>query len=153
MSFRVEQEEELEEVAGRLLRAFPHVRIFLLYGELGAGKTTLVKAFCRLLGVPDMVGSPTYSLINEYRRRDGEAVFHFDLYRLKGVAEMYDLGYEDYFFSGAYCFVEWPERMESLLAFRYCRVEIEEQAGVRIIRANLAGPGGLREHARPGGTD
>jgi len=101
---------------------------------MGAGKTTFVKAICRYLGSTDIVSSPTFSIINQYLAPSGESIFHFDFYRIKDLVEVYNLGYEDYFFSGAYCFIEWPEKIESLLPTGSHKVFIEEVSGERIIR-------------------
>ncbi|MCF8225828.1 MAG: tRNA (adenosine(37)-N6)-threonylcarbamoyltransferase complex ATPase subunit type 1 TsaE [Bacteroidales bacterium] len=106
-------------------------------GEMGAGKTTLIKAVCRVLGVREMVNSPTFALINEYFTDRGESIFHFDLYRIEEISEMYDLGYEDYFFSDAYCFVEWPEKASELIPdeFLFLHIDVKED-GSRLIREN-----------------
>jgi len=93
---------------------------------MGAGKTTFIKAICRFLGVPDSVHSPTFSLINEYQTATGEPVFHFDFYRIKKIEEVYDIGYEDYIYSGSYCFLEWPGLIEPLLPQDAVRVSINE---------------------------
>ncbi len=126
--------KELPRVSEQLLGAFPDERVFAVYGELGVGKTTFIKAICRVLGVQDMVSSPSYSLINEYRRLNGESVYHFDFYRVRKLEEVFDLGYEDYFFSGNYCFIEWPEKLDYLLPSSCCKVFMEEIRGSRIIR-------------------
>ena len=94
---------------------------------MGAGKTTLVKAFCQVLGTIDVVQSPTFSIINEYRTGEGESVFHFDFYRIRKLEEVYDIGYEDYFYSGSWCFLEWPEMIESLLPENVLRLKISGQ--------------------------
>ncbi|HEX7410529.1 MAG TPA: tRNA (adenosine(37)-N6)-threonylcarbamoyltransferase complex ATPase subunit type 1 TsaE, partial [Bacteroidales bacterium] len=99
---------------------------FAMYGRMGAGKTTFIKAICRRLGVTDIVNSPTFSIVNEYRTTHGESIYHFDFYRLKHTAELLDIGYEDYFFSDSYCLLEWPEKIEELLPAGCIRVNIEE---------------------------
>lgn len=130
--------EELEQAGKALLAGFPDQRVFAFYGQLGVGKTTFVKAICRLLAVEDVVSSPTYSLINEYRLAGGDSVYHFDFYRVKKLEEVFDLGYEDYFYSGSFCFIEWPERLEPLIPASCCRVYMQEEAdGRRIIRAGV----------------
>lgn len=106
---------ELEEVAAALLAAFPDARVWALQGELGGGKTTLVKALCEQLGVRQTPTSPSFTLINEYERPGGEAVYHLDAYRLREPAEAAELDVEAYFDSGAHCFVEWPERIAPML--------------------------------------
>jgi tRNA threonylcarbamoyladenosine biosynthesis protein TsaE len=111
----VKTEAELPEAARELLSANREFRVFALYGEMGAGKTTFIKALCHSLGVADVVQSPTFSIINEYKTPGGESVFHFDFYRIKKIEEAFDIGYEDYIYSGSYCFIEWPELIEPLL--------------------------------------
>ena len=118
--------EDLEPAADRLLKAHPRAKMFALYGSMGAGKTTFIKAICRNLGVTDIVNSPTFSIVNEYRTTGGESIYHFDFYRLKSTAELLDIGYEDYFFSDTYCFLEWPEKIEELLPPGCVKVNIEE---------------------------
>jgi len=108
-------ESELPGAAGKLLETFPGARVFALYGSMGAGKTTFIKAICHELGVTDIVQSPTFSIINEYKTTGGTSIFHFDFYRIKKLEEVFDIGYEDYIYSGNYCFLEWPEMIESLL--------------------------------------
>lgn len=118
-------EGELNGLARQLLSKYPQSRIFAFFGELGAGKTTFIKAICASLGIQDDVTSPTFSIVNEYIKNDGRRLYHFDFYRLKSAEEAYDLGYEDYFFSGFYCFIEWPERIEELLPPNVVRVMFE----------------------------
>ena len=107
-----------------------------LYGKMGAGKTTFVKALCEALGVTDVITSPTFAIVNEYRSDEtGELIYHFDFYRIKKLSEVYDMGYEDYFYSGALCFIEWPELVEELLPGNAVKVTIEElEDGNRVIR-------------------
>ena len=128
---------ELPEVARKLLSAFEDDRFFAFFGKMGVGKTTLIKELCAELGVKDNVCSPTFAIVNEYVAGNGEPVYHFDFYRMKSVAEAYDIGYEEYFYSGCYCFTEWTEKVEELLPERYVRVEIEEMDGMRILNANI----------------
>ena len=116
---------ELQNAADELLAAFPDKRVFAFYGKMGAGKTTFIQAFCRALGSDDNVTSPTFALINEYNTADMESIFHFDFYRIKDIVEAYDLGYEDYIYSGSYCLIEWPEMIESLLPDNLVEVRIE----------------------------
>lgn len=104
----------LSQAAQTLLNSFPKDRIFLLYGSMGAGKTTFVKHLCKQLNVQDSTSSPTFSIVNEYESPAGP-VYHFDFYRIKDEQEAFDFGYEEYFYSGAYCFVEWPEKIPNLL--------------------------------------
>jgi len=117
-------ESELPLAAGKLLETFPGARVFALYGSMGAGKTTFIKAICHELGVTDIVQSPTFSIINEYKTTGGTSIFHFDFYRIKKLEEVFDFGYEDYIYSGNYCFLEWPEMIESLLPDDAIRINI-----------------------------
>ncbi len=105
----------LQTIAHKIITHFPAQRVFALQGVMGAGKTTLIKALCREIGVKDVVLSPTFALINEYRTGQGESVYHFDFYRIQSLSEAFDLGYEEYFYSGSYCFIEWPEKIGQLL--------------------------------------
>lgn len=106
--------ESIEDVAFQLLQTFELHRIFLFTGNLGAGKTTFISAICKSLGCIDIVSSPTFSLINEYKI-GSESLFHFDLYRLKNLEETMDIGFEEYIYSGNYCFIEWPEKVTKIL--------------------------------------
>jgi tRNA threonylcarbamoyladenosine biosynthesis protein TsaE len=126
--FEVENLEELEAVAEAVLSHFATDRVFAFFGEMGAGKTTFIKVFCRHLGVTDNVSSPTYSLVNEYLDAKGDSVYHFDFYRIKDSAEAFDIGFDDYLYSNAYCFIEWPQRVENLLPESYVRITILEKA-------------------------
>ncbi|MDM1295438.1 tRNA (adenosine(37)-N6)-threonylcarbamoyltransferase complex ATPase subunit type 1 TsaE [Sphingobacterium sp. N143] len=114
MEFIVKTLADLPATAQTLLKSFPKDRIFLLYGPMGAGKTTFVKQLCEQLKVQDNTASPTFSIINEYSSLNGP-IYHFDFYRIKDEQEAFDFGYEEYFYSGAYCFVEWPEKIPNLL--------------------------------------
>lgn len=127
----------LPGVARELIETFPDDRFFAFFGKMGVGKTTLIKELCLLLGVEDNVCSPTFAIINAYESAVGEPVYHFDFYRLKSAAEAYDIGYEEYFYSGCYCFTEWTEKVEELLPERYVRVSIQEQQGQRSLRAEV----------------
>lgn len=106
---------ELDKVAEQILDKYPVTRVFAVSGPMGAGKTTFIQALCRKLDVRDTVNSPTFSIVNEYRTKADEPVYHFDLYRLRKPEEMLDIGYEDYFYSGNYCFIEWPEVAANLI--------------------------------------
>lgn len=115
----------LPKVASAILDSFPDERIFALYGKMGAGKTTLIKALCQMLEVQEIVSSPTFALVNEYSTVEDDPVFHFDFYRIKKIEEVFDIGYEEYFYSDSYCFLEWPEMVTEILPQRYVKVEIE----------------------------
>lgn len=129
--------DQLPEVARKLLASFPEEHFFAFFGKMGVGKTTLIKELCLQLGVEDNVCSPTFAIVNSYSTSDGEPVYHFDFYRLKNTDEAYDIGYEEYFYSGDYCFTEWTEKIEELLPEQYVRVEIEENNGIRTLSAIL----------------
>ncbi|NJM25238.1 MAG: tRNA (adenosine(37)-N6)-threonylcarbamoyltransferase complex ATPase subunit type 1 TsaE [Bacteroidia bacterium] len=116
--------EDLDRVAARLLDLARSQKVWLFHGEMGAGKTTLIKALCRRLGVEDAMSSPSFSIINEYRTAGGEAVYHFDFYRIKDEAEAYDIGTEEYLDSANYCFIEWPEKIPSLIPSAHTAVHI-----------------------------
>lgn len=131
------QIDQLPEVAKRLLAEFPDERFYAFFGSMGVGKTTLIKEICAQLGVEQNVCSPTFAIINEYADRDGEPVYHFDFYRLKNLDEAYDIGYEEYFYSGCWCFTEWTEKIEPLLPDHYLRIEISEENGVRTLQAQV----------------
>jgi tRNA threonylcarbamoyladenosine biosynthesis protein TsaE len=117
---------EINHIAEKFLEAHPADRIFAFYGQMGAGKTTFIKALCEQLHVVDYVTSPTFALVNEYQTADLESVFHLDFYRIKNIQEAFDIGYEDYFSSGEYCFIEWPELIETLLPPITVKVFIRE---------------------------
>jgi tRNA threonylcarbamoyladenosine biosynthesis protein TsaE len=125
---------ELDAAAHQLLADGRDTPVWLLRGEMGAGKTTLIKALCRALGVVSVVQSPTFGLINEYTTGEGRPVYHFDCYRLRNELEAYDVGMEEYFDSGAYCFVEWPDRVAALWPARCYQVTLRaDPSGVRHI--------------------
>lgn len=127
---------EINHIAARFIQAHPADRIFAFYGAMGAGKTTFIKALCEEMQVLDYVTSPTFALINEYKTENNSTIFHFDFYRIKNISEAYDFGYEDYFYSGDYCFIEWPELIESLLPSIAVKVIIKEiENGKRIIES------------------
>jgi tRNA threonylcarbamoyladenosine biosynthesis protein TsaE len=119
---------DLHEAARAFIREMGDGSVFAFYGKMGAGKTTFIKALCEELGVDEVVTSPTFAIVNEYRSDSGELIYHFDFYRIKRIEEVYDMGYEDYFFSGALCFIEWPELVEELLPDDAVRVRIEEES-------------------------
>lgn len=101
--------DELESIAPKILAAIGRSRVVAMDAPMGAGKTTLVKALCKALGSISVVNSPTFAIINDYELPTGASVFHFDLYRLKNIDEAYSMGFDEYFYSGNYCFVEWPD--------------------------------------------
>lgn len=122
-SISINSAAELGALAQQLLTFANGNKFFVFEGEMAAGKTTFIKAFCEVLGVNDIVSSPTFSIVNEYEAENG-LVYHFDFYRLKNLQEAYDIGYEEYFYSDTICLVEWPTKVEELLPEEYIKVEI-----------------------------
>ena len=118
--------ENIDKAAAEFLKELGDRKIVAFYGSMGAGKTTFIKAICDVLGVTDTVNSPTFAIVNEYLAASGDSVYHFDFYRIKKIEEAYDFGYEDYFYSGNLCLIEWPELIEELLPEDTVRVKIEE---------------------------
>ena len=116
---------DLPGAAKQILEFADKERVFLFYGEMGAGKTTLIKTLCQELKVEDAVSSPTFAIVNEYSGIKG-TVYHFDFYRIKNESEALDLGYEDYLYSGNYCFIEWPEKIQSLLPNEFVELKLQE---------------------------
>ncbi len=134
ISLECKKIENLPVSAKDFLRKTKGNKKFAFYGKMGAGKTTFIKAICNELGAKETVNSPSFTLINEYQAKSGELIFHFDLYRIKEIEELYDIGYEDYFYSNSYLFIEWPELAEDLLPGDICRVYLQEKEnGNRII--------------------
>lgn len=147
MEIRIENTEGLTGAAQQFIEAMGERKVFAFYGKMGAGKTTFIKAICEALGVEDVVTSPTFAIVNEYKIDkltsqqadklgvEESAVFHFDFYRIKNLGEAYDIGCEEYFYSGCPCFIEWPELVEPLLPENTVMVNIEVQEdGSRIVR-------------------
>jgi tRNA threonylcarbamoyladenosine biosynthesis protein TsaE len=132
--------EEADEVAGALLHACPHSRVFALRGELGAGKTTLIKAFCRELGVQENTASPSFAIVNEYHDAHNESVYHFDLFRLKDKKELEGIGFDEYLDSGHYCFVEWPELAAGHLPPDTVRVDMRVVGSERTLHIEVPTP-------------
>ena len=124
--------EELPALVSKITKAYSF-RVIAFYGDMGVGKTTFIKYLCQELGVdPSFVNSPTYAIVNEYETPDDELIFHFDFYRIKDENEAYDLGYENYFYSNYYCFIEWPEKIANLLPDNLLRIHIKSEANMRI---------------------
>lgn len=129
MEIKIQSLEQIHEAARQFVGAMGDNTVFAFYGKMGAGKTTFIKAVCEELGVTDVITSPTFAIVNEYRsEKAGELIYHFDFYRIKKLEEVYDMGYEDYFYSGAVCFIEWPELVEELLPGTAVKVTVEEEA-------------------------
>ena len=124
--------EELPDLAARVTKAYSN-RVIAFYGDMSAGKTTFIKYLCQELGVdPSLVNSPTYAIVNEYEARGDQLIFHFDFYRIKDENEAFDMGYENYFYSNHYCFIEWPEKIANLLPENRLQIHIESEANMRI---------------------
>lgn len=124
MEIKINNLEDIDAAAKQFVTAIGDRTVFAFYGKMGAGKTTFIKAVCKALGVDDVVTSPTFAIVNEYRTDTAELIYHFDFYRIKKLEEVYDMGYEDYFDSGALCFIEWPELIEELLPSDAVKVTI-----------------------------
>ena len=138
MEWKINSLEELDDVAARFLEYLQGHTLFAFYGPMGVGKTTFVKAVCRNLGVEDDVSSPTFAIVNEYVDRDGESLYHFDFYRVNSIEEAMDFGYEEYFYSGRKCFMEWPEKVDELLPEETVACHFSEKPdGTRVLSVAL----------------
>jgi len=141
ISIKIDSIENIREAARTFIEQIGDARVFAFYGKMGAGKTTFVKAICEELGVDDVITSPTFAIVNEYTsplatHHLPQTIYHFDFYRIKRLEEVYDMGFEDYFYSGALCFIEWPELIEDILPEDAVRVNITEQEdGSRLVRS------------------
>jgi tRNA threonylcarbamoyladenosine biosynthesis protein TsaE len=136
MNFQSDSPEQNAEIARQILAAFPDERIFAFYGEMGAGKTTFIKDFCRVLGVNGNTSSPTFALVNDYRSDSGKSIYHFDMYRIEDPSEAIRIGFEEYLESGNYCFIEWPEKIQNLLPPSFVQIRIQATPEHRIISAS-----------------
>ena len=132
LKFIIRKEEELCAVAKIILEKY-NSKIFLFYGEMGVGKTSFIKKFCKELRVSDIVSSPTFSIVNQYSNVNDEIIYHFDFYRTEKKEEVFDIGYEEYLFSSSYCFIEWPEKLEDLLPTNYLKINMKLDGNNRII--------------------
>lgn len=127
MEITIKSLDTIHEAAKEFFKGMGEGKVFAFYGKMGAGKTTFIKALCEVLGVEDVITSPTFAIINEYTDGKGDPIYHFDFYRIKKLEEVYDMGYEDYFYSGNLCLLEWPELIEDILPENVIKVTIEEQ--------------------------
>ena len=135
MELKINHIDDINEVARQFVDQMGDHKIFAFYGKMGAGKTTFINAMCEELGVTDVINSPTFAIVNEYMDGKGEAIYHFDFYRIKRVEEVYDIGFDEYIYSGNLCLMEWPELIEQLLPEETVRVDIMENPdGTRVIR-------------------
>ena len=134
MEIKINELGSIHEAARQFIAPIAEHKVYAFHGSMRAGKTTLIKAICEELGVDDVITSPTFAIINEYHAEKG-VIYHFDFYRIKKLEEVYDMGYEDYFYSGALCFIEWPELIEELLPEDAVKVSITEDAdGSRTVK-------------------
>jgi len=133
----VENLEQLNSVSEQILEYTSSYKKFAFYGEIGVGKTTLIKSLSLHLGVIDVVSSPTFSILNEYLIDEGDKIYHFDFYRIEDEQEAYDMGYEEYFFSSAYCFIEWPEKIPNLIEKDMVRIKMSLEGTTRRIEITL----------------
>ena len=127
MEIRINSLDTIHEAAKDFIKGMGDGKVFAFYGKMGAGKTTFIKALCEVLGVKDVITSPTFAIINEYTDGNDNPIYHFDFYRIKKLEEVYEMGYEDYFYSGNLCLLEWPELVEDVLPENVIKVTIEEQ--------------------------
>lgn len=139
ITFEINGVEELSKVSDLLISWRDKSNIIAFYGNMGAGKTTLVKNLCSRLGVQDEVNSPTFALVNEYQTEEFDSVFHFDFYRIKSLEEVFDIGYEDYFYGGSLCLLEWPELIDPIMPEHFIKVEIKlgDTDDSRVIRCSV----------------
>ena len=136
MEIKINSLADINEAAKTFIENMGDSKVFAFYGKMGAGKTTFIKAICEELGVEDVITSPTFAIVNEYQSSTtGDSIFHFDFYRIKKLEEVYDMGYEDYFYGGSLCFLEWPELIDELLPEDAKKVTIEEtENGGRVVK-------------------
>lgn len=125
MKFIAKSIKDLDQISKELLKLFGNNKVILFNGEMGAGKTTLIKQLCKKIGVIENTSSPTFSIVNEYKTDDNKSVYHFDFYRIESEQEAMDFGYEDYFFSNSFCFIEWSEKIPNLIPENHQVISIE----------------------------
>jgi len=136
MNFISQSTSQNPEIAQQIISAFPYDRVFAFFGEMGAGKTTLIKDFCKILGVKGNTSSPTFALVNEYKTESGKSIYHFDMYRIEDPSEAIRIGFEEYLESGNYCFIEWPEKIHNLLPPSFVQISFQVTPDHRKIIAN-----------------
>ncbi|MGM9674604.1 MAG: tRNA (adenosine(37)-N6)-threonylcarbamoyltransferase complex ATPase subunit type 1 TsaE [Bacteroidaceae bacterium] len=127
MTIKIESLQDIERAARQFVEAMGDRKVLAFYGPMGVGKTTFIKAICKELQVDDVITSPTFAIVNEYQTRQGQPVFHFDFYRIRKIEEVFDMGYEDYLYSGALCLIEWPELAEDILPADTVAVRLSQQ--------------------------
>lgn len=131
--------EDYPQAAREFVKLLDRGRIFAFYGKMGSGKTTFIKSICEELGVEDSINSPTFAIVNEYEDCNQNTIYHFDFYRIKSIEEVYNMGYEEYLYGDAICFMEWPELIEELLPEETVKVFVEEtEGGARSVKIMLA---------------
>lgn len=135
MKITIKSLDDIRSAAREFIKNMGNSHVFAFYGAMGAGKTTFIKAICEELGVEDVITSPTFAIVNEYTSATtGNTIYHFDFYRIKKLEEVFDMGYEDYFYSGSLCFLEWPELIEDILPGDAVKVTISQQEdGSRVV--------------------
>jgi tRNA threonylcarbamoyladenosine biosynthesis protein TsaE len=134
MEIQIKSLDDIQRAARQFIDLMGDAKVFAFYGKMGSGKTTFIKAICEELGVEDVITSPTFAIVNEYEGNCG-SIYHFDFYRIKKIEEVYDMGYEDYFYSGGICFIEWPELIEDLLPLDAIRINIStNKDGARLLK-------------------
>lgn len=134
MNIEIRSIDDIDNAAIEFIKAMGDNTVFAFRGDMGAGKTTFITAICKHLKVEDTINSPTFAIVNEYRSESAELIYHFDFYRINKVEEAFDFGYEDYFYSGSLCFIEWPERIEDLLPHDVINVNIQvKDDGSRLV--------------------
>jgi tRNA threonylcarbamoyladenosine biosynthesis protein TsaE len=138
MEIIIKDKRHLHSAARELLKVTGNNRLFAFYGGMGAGKTTIIKAICEVLGAVDIISSPTFTLVNEYRTKEGEAIYHIDFYRIKKLDEVFDFGVEEYLTGESFCFMEWPELIEEILPPETIKIRISvDESEQRILSLSL----------------
>ena len=126
--------DDLMLASNKIIKSFNDNKVICFYGEMGVGKTTLIKSLCKVLKVQDLVNSPTFSIVNEYRNDVSDVIYHFDFYRIDSINEAMDIGCHEYFYSDRYCFIEWPNKIEQILPQYRLNIEISQIKDQRVIQ-------------------